>query len=342
MATGSGRQHLAHRLTSAFPAWGTAGTGGSAGRASGRSRSAPPGSPPAPRLCPRRPATVSTFFLRAYWRTSFMPSAERDGKGREDVLRVHLLDERCVAGLQERLRDTPRRPRAAPRRSSPGRRAARCPAPRSCRPAASTGASFPGCVSARWPLRATVPRTSAPPPQVMMSSGSSERRQMSAALPHAVSPFFPPSACDASSRIGSPSGLRASMSATMPSVWGTMMALRPSAPARPPAPGRWMPTRPPRPPPGGPGPCPDRTRSHSAGARRREDHGVRRREPQCFQGHGHGEVPVGQRYAARVAEEVADAGGQVVRDLPRAELVRDDAGQDAAHVLSFHRGPEDW
>ncbi len=75
---------------------------------------------------------------------------------------------------------------------------------------------------------------------------------------------------------------------------------------------------------------------------RRQDHGVLGREPQRVEGHGQRQVRIAQGDAAGVPQELAGAGDQLARDLPGTELVGDDAGQDAPHVLSLHGGTKDW
>ena len=70
----------------------------------------------------------------------------------------------------------------------------------------------------------------------------------------------------------------------------------------------------------------------------RKDDRIGRRETERLEGDAHGEVVVGKGDAPRVPEEVAHARNELPRNLARADLVGDDTGEDAPHVLAFHRG----
>ena len=297
---------------------------------------------PAPRWCPQKPARCPrSSSARSDARPSSRPSGPRETRRGRSPRRSSGRG--TCGGTSGAPARRPPRPRAGRPRSSPGPQAARCRARRSCRQAASTAASFPGRVSAPTAVCRDRPRTSAPPPQVMMSrdpaTGGRCPRRRRRRPPRSSRPA-PARRLPGSGR---PSVFKASTSAMIPRVWGTMIAFAPfctsaaacagsiepdsvstsadernqspcpggrGARGRAPAPGGS-----PRPPPGGPGPPARRKRRGSPLAR---------------------ETPPG------VAEEVARAGHEVARDLPGTDLVRDDAGQDAAHVLAFHRRPENW
>ncbi len=175
-----------------------------------------------------------------------------------------------------------------------------------------------------------------------MSSGSTERRQISAAPPQGSSPILPPSACEASSRIGNPvrpqsldvghdaQGVRhedglCPFLHERGSCWGSMDPDSSSTSAT-----------------SGTIPLSRSTRSQREGASAGRITGSEARQAQGFQRHRHGEVAVAQRDPPGMSQQVARARDKLAGDLAGADLVGDDAGQDAPHVLSFHRRPENW
>jgi hypothetical protein len=83
--------------------------------------------------------------------------------------------------------------------------------------------------------------------------------------------------------------------------------------------------------------------AHPEGGRKGgQDDRVRGAQAKRFKRHSKGEIGIAERDTSGVSQQVARACNKLPGYLTGADLVGDDAGKDAAHVLPLHGRTENW